>query len=123
MTGPDVPITCTLSPDKMIDRLADFEALYAARLTALEREPLRLLLTFAGADTAGRARIRELFDAEQQCCAFLTFTYAQTDDDLKVTITAPAEAAPALDVMQALAERNAPQAVADQECEPDERQP
>lgn len=107
----DRPITCTLPPDKMTGRLADLEALFAATLTRIRREPLLLRLTFdAGADDS---RIRELFEAEQHCCAFLTFTYEGGQAGLVVSITAPREARATLDRFQALAARaSAPTTVA-----------
>ncbi|WP_344831867.1 hypothetical protein [Actinocorallia longicatena] len=110
MPGSDLPIMCTLTPNKMVDRLMDFEALFAEHLTILEREPLLLRLTFA-VDDSQEEKVRELFAAEQQCCAFLTFTYDRTGDGLVVSIAAPEEAAPTLDGFQTLAERNTPPAV------------
>jgi hypothetical protein len=108
----DLPIMCTLPPDKMTGRLTDFEALFAESLTGIEREPLLLRLTFdAGAD---ESRARELFEAEQQCCAFLTFTYERDQAGLVVSIAAPPEAGPTLDGFQALAARNSsPETVAE----------
>ncbi|MEU4233208.1 hypothetical protein AB0F17_53730 [Nonomuraea sp. NPDC026600] len=108
----DLPIMCTLTPNKMVDRLTDFEALFATSLTGMEREPLRLRLTFdAGADAA---RVRELFEAEQQCCAFLAFSYENTETGLAVSIAAPPDAEPTLDGFETLARRNAsPETVAD----------
>lgn len=113
MAESDTPIMCTLSPNSMVDRLGEFETLFARGLTRLEREPLLLRLTFE-ADAARQARIRELFAREQQCCAFLTFTVEETEAGLLVSILAPAEAGPTLDGFQMLAERNAsPQVVAE----------
>jgi hypothetical protein len=107
----DLPIMCTLSPNKMVDRLTEFEALFAESLTGTEREPLLLRLIFdAGAD---ESRVRELFTAEQQCCAFLTFSYERTDDGLVVSIAAPLDAGPTLDGFETLAARNSsPETVA-----------
>jgi len=112
MAGPDLPIMCTLPPNAMVERLTHFEALFASSLTGLEREPLLLRLAFeAGAER--EARLRELFAAEQRCCAFLTFGYERTETGLRVSIAAPAGAGATLDGFQALAERTAPpQAVA-----------
>ncbi|MFD0856694.1 hypothetical protein ACFQ07_30965 [Actinomadura adrarensis] len=106
MAGNPLPIMCTLSPNKIVDRLAEFEALFAGNLTTVEREPLRLRLTFGNVSPARRQQIRGLFEAEQQCCAFLHFTYEVDGNELKVTVTAPTEAGPTLDGFQALAERN-----------------
>ncbi|MEO5876826.1 MAG: hypothetical protein ABIS86_03395 [Streptosporangiaceae bacterium] len=106
MADTDPPIMCTLSPNSMVDRLTEFEALFAEHLAAVEREPLHLRLTFT-VDAGQEAEARELFAAEQQCCAFLTFTYDRTDAGLAVSITAPEAAGPTLDGFQTLAERNA----------------
>jgi hypothetical protein len=102
----DLPIMCTLPPDEMTGRLTDFEALFAERLTGMEREPLLLRLTFDSG--AGASRARELFEAEQQCCAFLTFTYERDEAGLVVSIAAPPGAGPTLDGFQALATRTSP---------------
>jgi hypothetical protein len=107
MAGNDLPIMCTLSPNKMVDRLTEFEALFAAELTAVERGSLRLRLTFGDVTPERQQEIHELFDAEQECCAFLNFAYGVDGGQLKVTVTAPPEAGPTLDGFQALAERHA----------------
>ena len=107
MAESEVPIMCTLSPNSMVQRLMEFEGLFAAGLTTVEREPLRLRLTF-DADAAREAVIRDLFTQEGQCCAFLGFAYERTDAGLVVEVTAPEDAGPTLDGMQTLAERNAP---------------
>jgi hypothetical protein len=107
----DLPIMCTLSPNKMMDRLTDFEALFAGSLTGMEREPLLLRLTF---DAGAESRVQELFEAEQQCCAFLTFTYERDEAGLVVSIAAPSDAGPTLDGFQALATRtSSPRTVAE----------
>ncbi|MEU5876949.1 hypothetical protein [Spirillospora sp. NPDC047279] len=109
MAESEVPIVCTLSPNEMVGRLTEFETLFAEALTKVEREPLRLRLTFgAGVGAAKEARLRDVFAAEQRCCAFLAFTFDRTDAGLRVEVTAPEDAAATLDGMQALAERNAP---------------
>ncbi|WP_131735882.1 hypothetical protein [Actinomadura roseirufa] len=107
MAEPDVPILCTLSPNAIVDRLTEFEALFAESLTTVEREPLRLRLTF-DADAETENRLRDVFEAERQCCAFLRFAFDRTEAGLRVEVIAPEDAAPTLDGMQALAERNAP---------------
>jgi hypothetical protein len=106
MAGNNLPIMCTLSPDRMADRRSAFEALFAADLTAVERAPLRLRLIFGDVAQARRREILELFDAEQECCAFLDFAHEVDGSELRVTVTAPAEAGSTLDGFQTLAERN-----------------
>ncbi len=52
MPESSVPIACTLSPDQVDGRLAEFHALFAAHLVRLERPAptrLRLVLGEAGA--------------------------------------------------------------------------
>lgn len=107
MAEPDAPTMCTLSPNTMVERLTEFEALFAEGLRRLEREPRVLRLTFE-ADTDREAAIRDLFAREEQCCAFLGFSYERTGSGLVVEVSAPQEAEPTLDGMQTLAERNAP---------------
>lgn len=109
MAGTDLPIMCTLSPNSMVDRLTEFESLFAESLAGMEREPLLLRLTFA-VDAGQDAGVRELFAAEQQCCAFLVFTFDRTEAGLVVSIAAPEAAGPTLDGFQTLAERTAPAA-------------
>jgi hypothetical protein len=105
--APEGPIACTLSPNDYAGRLADFRRSVFAHLVGLERpEPTRLrLLLAAGADPAA---VRELLAREQGCCAFLGFTVAAGDGRLVADLEVPAEAAPALDAMAALAELSAP---------------
>jgi hypothetical protein len=108
MAGPDLPIMCTLSPNSMVDRLTEFETLFAEHLAGVECGPLLLRLTFTADADHQEAKIRELFAAEQQCCAFLTFTFDRAEAGLVVTIAAPDGAGPTLDGFQALAERTVP---------------
>jgi hypothetical protein len=105
--APDGPIACTLSPNDYAGRLADFRRSVFSNLVGLERpEPtrLRLLLT-ADADPGA---VRELLAREQGCCAFLGFTVAGGDGRLVADLEVPAEAAPTLDALAALAELSAP---------------
>lgn len=88
MAESGVPIMCTLSPNKMVDRLREFESLFAESLTGVEREPLRLRLMF-GVDHSDEAELREVFEAEQQCCAFLEFAFERTRAGLRVEVRAP----------------------------------
>ena len=107
MAESEVPIVCTLSPNGMVERLMRFEALFAEGLMKVERSPLLLRLTF-DADAGLETWIHDLFAVEQQCCAFLGLGYERTAAGLVVEVTAPAEAGPTLDGLQALAERSAP---------------
>jgi hypothetical protein len=96
---------CTLSPNLMAGRLAEFEALFANRLLAVERAPLLLRLVFDVDDAQERA-VRDLFAREQQCCAFYSLAYVRQGGRLVVEISVPAQAGPTLDGLQALAARS-----------------
>jgi hypothetical protein len=52
--------------------------------------------------------VRELLVREQGCCAFLSFTLTGSDSQLVADLEVPAEAAPTLDALDALAELAAP---------------
>ncbi|REE99889.1 hypothetical protein [Thermomonospora umbrina] len=103
MAESETPIMCTLPPNDLVRRLAEFEALFAEDLTRVERRPLLLRLTFAAADTGREAVIRDLFAAEERCCAFLSFAHERTAAGLVVEVTAPPEAGSTLDELHALA--------------------
>ena len=105
--APEGPIACTLSPNDYAGRLDEFRQGVFAHLTGIERpDPARLRLLLDG--SADPAAVRELLVREQGCCAFLGFTVAGGDGRLVADLEVPAEAAPALDAMAALAELSAP---------------
>ena len=101
MARSEAPVMCTLSRDGIVDRMAEFQALFAEALTGVAREPLVLRLTF---DASREPTIRALMAREQQCCAFLGFTFTRTESGLVVGITAPDGAGSTLDPFQAAAE-------------------
>ena len=96
----DMPIACTLSPDRLPERLAFIEALAADGL--LERTPtpggVRIHLRDAP-DIERRAR--ELIAAEADCCAFLTFTLRRDQGALVLDVAGPPEARPVIDLFLA----------------------
>jgi hypothetical protein len=72
-----VPVdTCLLPTTAQPLRVAEFDDLFAAALTAVERPPgtaTRARLLLAGGETL-RERVQRLADAETACCSFFTFT-------------------------------------------------
>src|SRR5579872_2824998 len=102
MPRPEVPVACTLSQDGIVNRMAEFQALFADALSGVTREPLVLRLTF---DASREPAIRTLMAREQQCCAFLGFTFTRTEAGLIVDITAPDGAGSTLDPFEAAAQR------------------
>jgi hypothetical protein len=85
----EAPIACTLQPGDHQERLAWIAALARDGLIAVSREDLRLELRYARS-VAGR--VREMVCKEQQCCAFLNFNLSETDEGVRLTITAPERA-------------------------------
>ncbi|MFF0483118.1 hypothetical protein [Streptomyces sp. NPDC004435] len=69
-----VPRSCTLPTEELPLRVAEWDGLFAERLTALSRPgPLRLRLDLAGGPGV-EARVRDLVEREGGCCSFFTFT-------------------------------------------------
>lgn len=87
------PISCTLGPADLHDRLRDWQDVLAR---AVRREPvdggMRVVLP---ADPALAGRVAGLVALEQQCCSFLEFTLTvRAPGELLLTATAPPEALP-----------------------------
>ncbi|MEU9237331.1 hypothetical protein [Streptomyces subrutilus] len=69
-----VPQPCTLPTEERPLRVAEWDALFAERLTSLARpEPLWLRLDLAGGPGV-EEQVRELAARESDCCAFFAFT-------------------------------------------------
>lgn len=93
MTQPP-PIACTLSTTDRSDREGWIARLNDRALLSRHRDGRRVLLTYK-LDAA--AEVQSVIAAERSCCSFLTFTVTTDDETVKVCITAPEEAAGALD--------------------------
>jgi hypothetical protein len=100
------PIVCTLTASDFKDRLAWINELSRDALQSYERRDLVLDLKYA--PEAGE-RVREMVRKEQNCCAFLRFELRDEPQGLRLTITAPAEARAAADMLfeQFIASANA----------------
>jgi|SRR5579864_152193 len=90
------PIACTLPTADFKDRMEWIGELTRDVLRKYERHGLVLDLRYA---PEGAARVREMVHKEQQCCAFLTFKIREELDEIRLTITAPADAAEAADLL------------------------
>ncbi|MDX3594576.1 hypothetical protein PV749_25985 [Streptomyces sp. ID03-2B] len=65
--------SCTLPTEEQPLRVAEWDALFAERLTTLSRpSALRLRLDLAGGPGVAE-RVRELASRESACCSFFTF--------------------------------------------------
>jgi hypothetical protein len=83
------PIACTLRGDSYRERLAWIRELAHDGLGGVSRKDLRLELRYAP-DVA--SRVREMVGKEQECCAFLNFELIETNEEVRLTITAPERA-------------------------------
>lgn len=82
-----VPQSCTLPTEERPLRVAEWDALFAERLTSLSRpEPLRLCLDLAGGPGV-EDRVRDLVARESDCCSFFTFTINVVEDQIGLDIT------------------------------------
>lgn len=77
-----VPQSCTLPTEERPLRVAEWDALFAERLTSLSRpQPLRLRLDLAGGPGV-EERVRDLVERESGCCSFFTFTTTTGGEDV-----------------------------------------
>lgn len=90
----DAPIACTLTGDDYRDRLASIRQLAEDALLRHERRDLILRLTYA---SHAAARVREMVEKEQACCAFLDFKLNDGASETQVTVRAPEDARAAAD--------------------------
>jgi hypothetical protein len=90
------PIACTLQGGSYQERLAWIAELARDGLRGVNREDLRLELSYAPG-VAGR--VREMVDKEQKCCGFLDFELIETGADVRLTITAPERAREVADAL------------------------
>ena len=69
-----VPQSCALPTEERPLRVAEWDALFAERLTLLSRpQPLHLRLDLAGGEGV-EDRVSDLVGRESGCCSFFTFT-------------------------------------------------
>ncbi len=68
-------------------RVAEWDALFSERLTALSRpQPLHLRLDLAGGEGVDD-RVRDLVERESGCCSFFTFTITPGQDLIRLDIS------------------------------------
>ncbi|MET9340730.1 hypothetical protein [Nonomuraea sp. NPDC003804] len=98
-----VPSGCTLPTAEQPLRVAEFDALFAEAVQAVQRpgrEHLRLELAFSPEHAA---RAAELTARENGCCSFFAFTLTIAGGGLSLEVAVPAEHADVLDALQARA--------------------
>lgn len=84
--APEVPIACTLGAGDFKARVAWIADLNAQALRDSRRDDLTLHLVYA---PGALARVRQMVEQEQACCAFLAFDLREDSGAVHLTITAP----------------------------------
>lgn len=79
-------VACTLSAERLEERLAAIADLNRTALRGHSRDDLALDLAYSP-DAA--ARVREMVRRERECCAFLDFDVREDANSVRVRITAP----------------------------------
>ena len=89
----ELPLACSLRGAELRDRLGQMAAVGEAGLLAFEADSTSATLRF-------RPEVREGLDAivaaEAECCPFLSLDLADEPGAVRLTISAPADAAPVL---------------------------
>jgi hypothetical protein len=83
------PIACSLDAGALRERLAEIEAVGAESLIDKTHEGKLHVLRFR-ADEKTERRLEEIVAAESRCCAFLDLELTHQDDELILTLAAPA---------------------------------
>jgi hypothetical protein len=83
------PIACSLNPAEFSIRRARIADLNRTALASYRRDDLRLELSYA---IEARPQVLEMVQAEQTCCAFLTFEVREEHGAVRVIVEAPERA-------------------------------
>lgn len=97
---------CTLPTQQRPLRLAEFDDLFARAARSVTRQGLAVRIHLVG-DRGLRERVRDLAERESTCCSFFTFLVEGREDDLMLTVSAPAERREILDALALRAEEMA----------------
>lgn len=105
-----VPEACTLPTAEQPLRVAEFDTLFAERLTDVARpDRLRLSLVLADGDGVEEA-VRDLVARESGCCSFFTFTVSPGPGLIRLDVVVDGAHEAVLDGLgeRTAASRNAP---------------
>ncbi|MDQ3470579.1 MAG: hypothetical protein M3487_12550 [Actinomycetota bacterium] len=84
--GTDEPIACTLQPDALDDRRAEWASVLAGAGARTTLPDGRLRIELPGADAGALGRV---VAAEQHCCAFFAFTITIDARGIALEVGAP----------------------------------
>ena len=93
----DPPIACTLQPDAMPDRVADWQAALGSASERSATADGRLRITFGR--EVDLAELARLIEAEQQCCTFFSFALTIDQHGIALEVGAPEVAAGVVDTV------------------------
>jgi hypothetical protein len=89
----DVPIACTLTPDRYQDRTGELAALAARALRIREQTAAGERLVFTDTPEIER-QLRGVIAAESSCCSFLRMELTRAEDGLVLDIAGAEDARP-----------------------------
>jgi hypothetical protein len=87
METPQRQLACTLEGPDLVDRIEAWREI-AARATTRRVEDGRVVAVYPK-DPQIHVRLRELIDAEAECCAFLRFDVDETPDAIVTELRLP----------------------------------
>ncbi|MGC0386679.1 hypothetical protein [Streptomyces sp. SAI-129] len=95
-----VPQSCTLPTAEQPLRVAEFDALFAERLTGMSRpDRLRLELRLTGGQGVGET-VRDLVGRESGCCSFFAFTVHPGPEQIRLEIAVDSAHEAVLDALE-----------------------
>jgi MerR family copper efflux transcriptional regulator len=94
--GPGAPIACTLAPEQVGGRVADWQAILAL---ATSREPTNDGIRVRFPRGVGVEDLATLAAAEQDCCRFFTFALTFDAEGVALDVTGPPDARPVIDAL------------------------
>ena len=94
---------CTLPTAERPVRLAEFDALFAKAVRAVERRGTDVRMHLGG-DPGLVDQVRDLTARETSCCSFFTFTIDGSDEKLSLDISVPPARQEILDALAARAQ-------------------
>ena len=83
-----LPVACTLTPPEAPARVRRWQRLQERAAPQTDLQPGRLEIRYLPADGV-LAELRDLVDAERECCSFVTWEVGTVDGRPTVRVTAP----------------------------------
>jgi hypothetical protein len=91
----ELPLACSLSGADQALRLTEMASL-SERVAGVEHTDGRRATLRFRADAETRTRLREIVEAERECCAFLDLSLSDRGPELRLSIVGPEGAEPTI---------------------------